>query len=195
MSRAPAIAVLAALALLACGESRQEKFEKAMHEAEVAREALDAARGELASREVAYEAEREEAREAEEALEIARRKLDAASASYDGARAEVAKWADDASVSRVLQQALLDESALAHAAIAARVEHGVALLEGTAPDDAARERALEIAREIPGVAEVQSRIEVVAPAPPEPPTAEPSPTVPELPIPAPIEPPPSAETP
>jgi osmotically-inducible protein OsmY len=160
-----ALGFAAILLALACGESRQEKFEKAMHAAEVARTALDSAREGFASHEVVAEEARAAAAEAEAELGVARQKLDAASATYESARAEVARWADDASVTRVLQQQLLDEPALAVAAVSARVENGTALLEGSAPDDETRERAAAIAREIPGVVDVQSQIAVVAVAP------------------------------
>jgi hypothetical protein len=156
-----------ALAVFGCGESRQEKFDKAMRAAAVARTSLDSARQELAATESAAEEARAEAADAEAELATASRKLDAATATYESARAEVAKWADDASVTRVLQQQLLDEPALEAAAVSARVEHGVALLEGSAPDEATRERAEAIARETPGVVDVQSQLVVAsATAPP-----------------------------
>ena len=179
--RSIAIAViglaLASLAL-ACGESRQDKFEKAMRAAEVARTGLDSARDEYGKREAAYQEARAAADEAEAELGTARQKLDAATATWDASRVEVARWADDASVSRVLQQALLDEPGLATAALSARVEQGVALLEGTVPNDAVRERAVAIARGTPGVADVQSRITVAAGAPAPPAAAAPEATAP-----------------
>lgn len=166
---------LLACALVACGESRQEKFEKAMQSAEVARRSLDSAREEFASRELEYEKARAAEQEAESELATSRQKLDAATNTWESARVEVAKWADDASVSRVLQQELLAEPALEAAALSARVEQGVAILEGNVPDAAASERAVAIAREIPGVADVQSRIAIAAPAPAPAPIEAPSP--------------------
>lgn len=166
-----AIAIAAALAL-ACSESRQEKFEKAMRAAEVAQTSVESAQREYTAREIAAESAREAAVEAESELATARQQLDAATATFDSARTEVAKWADDASVSRILQQRLLEESALEHAAVAARVENGVALLDGTAPDPSAAQRAVEIARETPGVVDVQSQL-VVPTAPEAAPAVEP----------------------
>jgi osmotically-inducible protein OsmY len=176
-----AFAALLAMAAIACGESRQEKFERALRVAESAQEAVASARDEVAQREAAYEKATAAARAAEEDLADATRKLDAAQASLDGARAEVAKWADDASVFRVVQQRLLESDELADGAVSARVEQGVAVLEGQVAEDADRERAIEIARETPGVVAVQSRLTVAAsrapppPVPVEPPPFEPTP--------------------
>jgi len=170
------LGVLLLSAIVACGESRQEKFEKAMQSAETARRGLDAAREEYASREIEYEKARAAEQEAESELATSRRKLDAATNTWESARGEVAKWADDASVSRVLQQELLAEPALEAAALSARVEQGIAILEGTVPDTDAANRAVAIASEIPGVVDVQSRIAVATPAPA--PAAIPEPTPP-----------------
>lgn len=164
------IAIAAALAL-ACSESREEKFEKAMRAADVARVSVDSAKRDYAKQETAVEKARAAADDAEAELATARQRLDAATASFDSARNEVAKWADDASVSRLLQQRLLAESALEKAAVAARVENGVALLTGTVPDSTAAQRAVEIARETPGVVDVRS--ELAMPAAASPPVAEP----------------------
>ena len=154
-------AVLAiALAAAGCGESRQETYEKAMRAADAARSTLDAAQKEYGKREKATEKARSEVAEAEAALATARKKLDAANQGFESARAEVAKWSDDTSMSRLLQQRLLADKALEKAAVAGRVENGVALLEGTVPDATAGERAAAIARDTPGVVDVQSRLSV-----------------------------------
>lgn len=179
------VAAAALLLATACGESRQEKFEKAMRAAEVAQTSLTSAREEYTKRDAAYAEAREAATEAEAEREAAQRKLDAATTTLESARTEVAKWADDASVSRVLQQRLLDDASLETAAVSARVEQGVALLEGSVADEAARERALDVARETPGVIEVRSALTATTP-----PVAEPMPevTLPESAQPEPMEP-------
>jgi osmotically-inducible protein OsmY len=177
-SRALVCAVALLLAALACGESRQEKFEKAMRAAEAARTSLEAAQRDLAKQESAYEKAREAAAAAEAEVENGRRKVEAATATLESTRTEVAKWADDASVSRLLQQRLLSEPTLEKAAVSARVEHGVALLEGTVPDAKASERAAVIAHETPGVVDVQSHVTVSGPgaaAPVAPASAAPPP--------------------
>jgi osmotically-inducible protein OsmY len=182
-----AIALLALFAL-GCGESRQEKFDRALRVAESAQEAVESARKEVAENEARFEKASEAAREAEDDLGAARGKLDAAQSSLAGARAEVAKWADDASVFRVVQQRLLEDGELDDAAVSARVEQGVAVLEGNVATEAERDRAIAIARETPGIAEVQSRLTVgpetgLAPATPPPPIEV---------VPPAIEPPPEA---
>jgi osmotically-inducible protein OsmY len=187
-------AVLAGMALLACGESREEKFEKAMRVAESARSSVDEVQKDVDEREAEYQKEQQEANEARERLDEARQKLAAVSENYEGARAEVAKWADDATLFRTVQQRLLEDDELEDAAVSARVEHGVALLSGSVPDEDARERAVEIARETPGIVDVQSQLVIAAGAgeapAPAPPAAEPAP----VPAPAPVAaPPPPAE--
>jgi osmotically-inducible protein OsmY len=157
-------AAVALLALVGCSESRQEKFEKAMRAVEAARTSLDAAQHDYAKSESEYAKARDAAAAAEAALGTARGKVEAATAKLESARSEVAKWADDASVSRLLQQRLLAEPTLEKAAVSARVEHGVALLEGSVPDAKASGRAAVIARETPGVLEVQSHITVSTPS-------------------------------
>jgi len=169
MRRGSVAAAVALLAFVGCSESRQEKFEKAMRAAEAARTSLDAAQHDYAKSESAYAKARDAAAAAEAALGTAREKVETATAALESARAEVAKWADDASVSRLLQQRLLAEPTLEKATVSARVEHGVALLEGSVPDAKASARAAVIARETPGVLEVQSHVAVSAPE--TPPTA------------------------
>lgn len=180
-----ASAAAALLLATACGESRQEKFEKAMQAAEVAQTSVASAREEYAKRDAAYAEAREAASEAEAERDVAQRKLDAANTTLESARIEVAKWADDASVTRVLQQRLLDEKSLETAAVSGRVEQGVALLEGSVPDESARERAVEIARETPGVIDVRDSLGAATP-----PAAAPAPEIalPESAQPLPIEP-------
>jgi osmotically-inducible protein OsmY len=171
-----AVAVAIALVVAGCSESRQEKFEKAMRAADTAHSTLESAKKDYAKQEKATEEARNAAAESESALATSRQKLDAAAASYETARAEVAKWADDAEVSRLLQQRLLADGPLEKAAVAGRGENGVAVLEGTVPDAAAAERAVEIARETPGVVDVQSRLALPMASEPTagPPAAEPA---------------------
>ncbi|RIL04414.1 MAG: hypothetical protein DCC71_14165, partial [Proteobacteria bacterium] len=173
---------LAGTMLLACGESREEKYEKAMRVAESARSSVDDVQEEVDEREAEYTKEQNEANEARERLDEAREKLASVRENYEGARAEVAKWADDATLFRTVQQRLLEDRELEDAAVSARVEHGVALLTGTVPDEDARERAVEIARETPGIVDVQSQLAIAsagaeAPAPSPAPSPAPAPAV------------------
>jgi hypothetical protein len=169
------VCAVALLAFLGCRESRQEKFEKAMRAVDAAKATLDSAQHDYAKQESAYQKARDAATAAEAELATAHQRVEAATAAVESARTEVAKWADDASVSRLLQQRLLSEPTLEKAAVSARVEHGVALLEGSVPDAKASERAAVIARETPGVLEVQSHIAVSAPAQAAPAAAAPAP--------------------
>jgi osmotically-inducible protein OsmY len=195
-----AVVLAAVLVAAGCGESRQEKFEKALAASEVAKTALDSARKDLGKCESAYQEAQAEAEAARNDLERAQQSFEAASSTFENARLEVARWADDASVTRVLQQRLLADAALERAAVSARVEQGTAILAGSVPTSDVAERAAEIARETPGVAEVRSDLTVTglgsdlptepappAAFPPEPPEvpATPAPPVPEAPAPEP----------
>ena len=93
MKRIPATLAIGAALMLGCGESRQEKFERALHEAEAARVDLEGEREELKRSEASYEEANKAAERAETELEAARNDLSAASERLDAARAEVLKWA------------------------------------------------------------------------------------------------------
>ena len=93
MKRTLATVAIAAALLLGCGESRQQKFERALRDAEAARVDLEAEREELKQSEASYEEARQAAERAETKLEAARRDLAAASDRLEAARAEVLKWA------------------------------------------------------------------------------------------------------
>lgn len=176
MMRSSLIGIVALLAcgLVACSESREEKYEKALRAAESAQKGVESARKEVAAELAKYEKASAVAEAAEKKLAKARSQLDSAEASAVKARAQVAEWADDATVFRAVQKHLLDEKSLRDAAVSARVQGGVAYLEGNVPNESQRERAVEIARETPGVIDVQSQITVrsasattpsIAPAP------------------------------
>lgn len=190
------IVALLALGLVACSESREEKYEKALRAAESAQKGVESARKEVGAELAKYEKASAAAEAAEKKLTKARSRLDSAESSAVKARAQVAKWADDATVFRTVQKRLLDEKSLREAAVSARVQGGVAYLEGSVLNESQRKRAIEIARETPGVIDVQSQITMggaaattpsIAPAPV--PTAAPAPAPVETP---PIETPPPA---
>jgi osmotically-inducible protein OsmY len=185
-------AILAIALVTACSESREEKFEKALRAAESAQKTVDSARKEVESELARYEKASAAAEAAEKKLAKARSQLESAESKAARARAEVAKWADDATVFRSVQRRLLEERSLGNAAISARVQGGVAYLEGNVARSTERERAIQIARETPGVVDVQSSITVgsasattpsIAPAPAAEPEAATQATAPE---PAPI---------
>lgn len=176
MRLSPIGAVLLAIVVAAgCSESREEKFEKAMRAAESAQKAVESARKEVETELARYEKASAAAEAAEKKLSKARSRLESAESGATKARAEVAKWADDATVFRSVQRRLLEERSLRDAAVSARVQGGVAYLDGRVGNASQRDRAIQIARETPGVLDVQSQITVgsagattptIAPAPP-----------------------------
>lgn len=159
-------AVVLAIALIsACSESREEKYEKALRVAESAKKHVDSAHREVDKELKQYEKASAAAEAAEKRLAKARSKLESAEASAAIARADVAKWADDVTVFRSVQGRLLEAKALGDAAVTARVQDGVVYLEGRVESDSERKRAVQIARETPGVVDVQSQITVGSSAP------------------------------
>lgn len=72
----------------------------------------------------------------------------------------LAARATDVALFRAVQSALLDEPGLKETAINVLVEDSVVTLVGSVPSAADRERALEIARNTPGAAEIRSRLRI-----------------------------------
>jgi len=149
------VASVALLGLAACGEDPQEKFEDAVAHLEARQAALEEARSEVDRRQEAVDAARDE-------LEKAREKVREAEARVAEARERVRASANDEVLFRAVQTRLLEK--LDDAAVDADVQGGVVTLSGAVPDEEVRDRAVAIAREVPGVVEVKSRLRVPAPA-------------------------------
>jgi osmotically-inducible protein OsmY len=152
------VALGTALIALACGGSDPEA------DLEQASQALEEARARV-------EEGREAVQELEGEVQEAQKRLTDARAALREAESELAKResavdlsATDDVLFRSVQKRLLEDDDLSDVAIAARVSKGVVTLSGSVPNAKLRDRALEIARETPGVGSVQSRIEVLAAA-------------------------------
>jgi osmotically-inducible protein OsmY len=115
---------------------------------------VTAAREGVDQKTVAAQQSREELAEAQEALVRAEQEL-------AEARAGVGVHATDEVLFREVQTRLLDDEQLESLAIAARVEKGVVTLSGEAVSREQRERAAELAAEIPGILGVDNRIAIV----------------------------------
>ena len=94
------------------------------------------------------------------------------------AQSQVSLYATDDVLFRTIQKRLLEDGSLEGVAISAQVQDGVVLLAGDVPDEELRDRALEIARSVPGSLAVESRIRVGTPAVAAPPGAAPEPPAP-----------------
>lgn len=154
-ARGSLAAIALALALGCGGDGREAKLAEARERVDDAEERLVAARAMLEEREEALE-------KARERREVARERAEEAEAELAAARREVAGYTSDALVFRSVQRRLLEDEALESVAITASVEDGVVTLAGRVPEEALRERALELARETAGVLDVVSRIEVAS---------------------------------
>ena len=75
----------------------------------------------------------------------------------------VAKRATDVALFRSVQSGLLEAEALSQSAISVDAEDGVVRLSGLVSSEAEEAAAVRIARAVPGVASVQSRIDVEPP--------------------------------
>jgi osmotically-inducible protein OsmY len=155
--------IAAALALaipVACGEpSLEDRLSETEAVLAESREAVQGARRTLEEREKAAESARVDVEEARRALEEAERKLVEAESQVD-------LGTTDALVFRAVQQRLLEEEQLRDVQVRAQVERGVVTLRGKAADPEIADLAVAIAQAVPGVASVESRIEVSAPAGP-----------------------------
>lgn len=151
-----ALAVLLAFAgLSGCGggDSEVEKLMAASEELARAREELERAEEEVQQAEAAFE-------EAQAALDAARARASEARQAVADAEAQVDQQATDDVIFRAVQLRLLEDGRLRDRAVRAEVEGGVVTLTGRVRTREEAERALEVARETPGVHDVVSRLEV-----------------------------------
>lgn len=153
------VLLLLSMALTACSEPTQEELLQAATEAyEQKRFEVEEATSELALRE-------EELAMAQAARDEAAERVRRGERELAEARAQVGLHATDELLFREVQQALLEDETLADVAVSARVDDGVVTLQGHVPDESIRERAIAVASNVPGIAEVNSQLTI--PAPPE----------------------------
>ncbi len=157
------LASAAALFAIACGgDSEEAAFREASEDLAEAQAEAEVARGLVQTRIEALDAAQAELEEAEAALRDADDRV-------DEARQALAEFATDDVVFRAVQLALLETPELGDVAIRANVDSGVVSLWGSVASEAIRDRAIAVAKAIPGVVGVQSHIGVedgaVEPAP------------------------------
>jgi osmotically-inducible protein OsmY len=148
------VALGTALIALACGGSDPEA------DLEQASQALEEARAQVEEGRAAVQELEGEVQEAQKRLADARAALREAETELARRESAVDLSATDDVLFRSVQKRLLEDDDLAEVAIAARVSKGVVTLSGSVSNAKLRDRALEIARETPGVEDVESRIEV-----------------------------------
>jgi predicted nucleic acid-binding Zn-ribbon protein len=143
-----------AVGLAGCGDpDPEEALEEASAELEAARESLEAADG-------VVQDIRGQMRGLEEELADAERVRREAQRHVTEAEALVTERASDDVLFRAVQRRLLEDSALADAAVTAHVAARVVTLRGTVESSQLRDRAVEVAQSAPGVARVSSELEV-----------------------------------
>ena len=144
--------------LAACGESSQEQaLVEASENLAAARERVEASRDKVASR-------RQQVEDARAELDVAEQELREAQTALRKAESRIDVTATDAALFRAVQKRLLEEDDLRQVAIAVDVDRGVATLRGRVPKAKLRDRAVEVAKSVPGVASVESRIAIAPPA-------------------------------
>jgi len=159
MARSPlrfaSLLVLAGLclSLAACGESREEKLRRASEALQSARQEVHKLRDEVKGKE-------EKQIAAEQELMAARKSLTEAESRLADAESKVDLKATDEAIFRAVQKRLLEDKKLRDTAISATVDHGAVTLHGRVSDEALVKYALGLARETPGVASVESEIQV-----------------------------------
>lgn len=160
--RGVALGLAAGLLVLGCGGSDPEQaLAEANRAVESSRAAVEKARGVVKQREA-------QVRDAQQKLADARASLREVEEELARHEAAVDRSATDTALFRAVQKQLLEDDKLSGVAISASVSNGAVVLTGSVPNGKLRDRAVEVAREIPGVTRVQSRIEVpVAARPPK----------------------------
>lgn len=112
--------------------------------------------------------------EAEQTLESLESRIDEHEAALDELRDRRRKMKDrlgtleerlaaratDVALFRAVQSALLEAPGLSETAVNVLVEDTAVTLVGTVPSAAQRDKALEIARNVPGVGEIESRLRI-----------------------------------
>ena len=149
-----ALVVIAAVFALGCGEkSAEELLQDANQElsaAEQTKEGAKVALDQLDARLAEVQAGRDKAAEA---YEQARQR-------WLGAKDAVGEFATDEVLHRQVNRALLEAAELQGSTITAQVEERLVILVGSAADSDAADRAAELARAVPGVAEVISKLAI-----------------------------------
>jgi osmotically-inducible protein OsmY len=146
--------LVALVAALACsGSDPEAELIEASQAVEQARNRVENARATVEQRETEVEEAKRRLTEARSVLRDEQEKV----AKYEES---VDRNATDAVLFRTVQKRLLEDRELRDVAIAARVDHGTVTLSGSVPNAKLRDRALEVAKETPGVNHVESLIDV-----------------------------------
>jgi osmotically-inducible protein OsmY len=141
------------LSLAACGEGREEKLQRASQELQAARQEVRKLREEVKTKE-------EKQIAAEQELMAARKSLNEAESRLSDAESKVDLKATDEFIFRTVQKRLLEDKKLRDTAISATVDHGIVTLHGRVSDEQLVKYAMDLTRETPGVAGVESEIQV-----------------------------------
>ena len=142
--------------ILGCGEPDPEEA------LEAASAELDGAREELTSSDAGVREIRTQMRELEERLADAERVRREAQRHVNEAEALVSKRASNDVLFRAVQRRLLEDPALADAAVTAHVSSRVVTLRGEVANAQLHDRAVEVARAAPGVSRVVSELKTPA---------------------------------
>lgn len=146
------VLVVAGLAA-GCGGGDDEDFR-------LAAQALTAARESVEQEQRAVEERRARLEVAQAELAEAERQLREAEERLSDAESRVDLKATDAALFRAVQKRLLEDERLRDVAIDADVRRGVVELRGSVPDERTAAAAVEVARSVPGVMRVESRVNV-----------------------------------
>jgi osmotically-inducible protein OsmY len=147
------VLLVAAVLAGACGGGDEEQFRLAAQALTAARESVEQAQRAVEERRARLEVAQAELAEAERQLREAEEGLREAESRVD-------LKATDAALFRAVQKRLLENERLRDVAIDADVRRGVVELTGSVPDERTAAAAVEVAREVPGVMRVESRLNV-----------------------------------
>lgn len=164
-TRAPKLAtglvlILITGGLAACGGGSERSAEQMLNDAQ---QALRDARNDVLEASERLKEKEEALAVAKVEVEKAREQVHTAQAQLDSVEKTVDLKATDGLLFRAIQRKLLDDERLEEAVVSVHVDKGLVTLRGQVPSDEEKEIAVEIARQVPGVASVTSELKL-APA-------------------------------
>lgn len=145
--------MIGAAGLSACSESPQQKYDSATSHLNDAKDALSEAKHKVDEQQKDVDKAQKKLNELQEKVESKRKNVAEATQAVD-------KTVNDEVLFRTLQKNLLDKDKFSDSAISVAVNHLVVTLSGVVPDQKTHDRAIKVAKNQPGVADVRDQLQI-----------------------------------
>jgi osmotically-inducible protein OsmY len=146
--------LIVAVAITGCSESPQDKYKDAIDNLKQAKQTRQDAQQTLQQKQQALANAKNDVKQAKSDLQSAKQKV-------AQAKQGINKTANDKVLFRTIQRKLVDDQNFSNSAISVSVNHRVATLTGTVPDQSTRKKALQTARTQPGIKHVVDSLKVI----------------------------------